>query len=179
MSRFRIYRIEHFDPLIVGKKKRRLAFMTGIGSVLIIIVFQICVQFLNVNYLIILSALPFILALSIYLNSRLKTDLRKIRTIGEIEFTKSCIKKKLGDIYIEYDFHLIRELELRKHIPAISPEDSKSGYFSYILKITFNDSITESLILSDRPVDRKQDISIVETLRTLKKIIRPEITILV
>jgi hypothetical protein len=84
----------------------------------------------------------------------------------------------LGDIYIEYDFKLIKELELRKHIPGLSPEDSKSGYFSYILTIVFKNLRTESMIVSDRPIDHRQDLSIVETFRTLKKLIQTEIKII-
>jgi hypothetical protein len=126
----------------------------------------------------VLSTFPIILGFSFYLNSKLKADLRKIKTIGEVEFTRTCIKKRLGDIYIEYDFKLIKELELSKHIPGLSPKDSKSGYFSYILKIIFKNLKTESIIVSDRPIDKKQDLSIIETFKTLKKLIQPEITII-
>jgi hypothetical protein len=144
----------------------------------LMIVYQIGINTLHIHYLIILSTLPLILAFSFYLNSRLKADLKKIETIGELEFTRNCIKKRLGDIYFEYDFQLIKKIELRKHIPGLSPEDNKSGNFSYILKIVFKDSMSELLVVSDRPIEKKQDLSIVETLRTLKKNIQPEITII-
>jgi hypothetical protein len=178
MSCYRIYKIDHFDPQIVGKNKRRLVIIMSITTFFLIIVFQIGIQILHIHFLIVLSALPLILAFLFYLNFKLKADIRKIRTIGELEFTRSCIKKRIGDIYVEYDFKLIKELELRKHLPGLSPKDSKSGYFSYILKIVFKNLQTESIIVSDRPIDKKQDLSIVETFRTLKKIIQPEITII-
>jgi len=178
MSSYRIYKIDHFNPKIIGKNKRRLATIFSITTIIFIIVFQIGIQLLHIQFLIILSTIPLFLVFSFYLNSKLKADLRKIKSIGEIEFTKTCLKKRIGDIYVEYDFKLIKELELRKHIPGLSPEHSKSGYFSYILKIVFINLQTESIIVSDRPIDKKQDLSIVETFKTLKKLIQPEITII-
>jgi len=38
--------------------------------------------------------------------------------------------------------------------------------------------MTEYLVVSDRPIEQNRDLSIVETMRTLKKIIQPEITII-
>jgi len=143
-----------------------------------VVIYQAVIQLLHLNYLIIPGTFPFVMAFAFYLNSRLKADLKKISTIGEIEFTRNHIKKRIGDIYFEHDYRLIKELELRKHIPGISPEDNKSGYFSYILKIIYKDSNSESLVVSDRPVDKKRDLSIVDTMKTLKKIIQPEIKIM-
>lgn len=177
MSRYRIYRIDHADPREVGNKRRRLILVFAGFSLVLIIVYLFVIQILHVNFLIVYSTYPLILGFAFYLNSRLKAGLKKIRTIGEIEFTRSHIKKILGDIYVEYDFRLIKELELSKHIPGISPEDNKSGYFSYILKIVFKDSPPEHIVVSDRPIDKNRDLSIVETMKTLKKIIQPEITI--
>lgn len=177
MSCYRIYQIDHFDPQIVGKNKRRLAMIISIATFIFIIVYQAGIQILHIHYLIMLSSLLILLSFSFYINSRLKSDLRKIRTIGELEFTRSCIKKRLGDSYVEYDFRSIKVLELRKHIPGLSVTESKSGYFSYILKIVFINLQTESIILSDKPIDKRQDLSIVETLKTLKKILPAEIII--
>jgi len=178
MSCYRIYKIDHYDPQIIGKNRRRLAVIISITTLILTMVYQIGIQILHIHDLIVFSSFLFILAFSFYLNSKLKADLKKIKTIGELEFTRTCIKKRLGDIYVEYDFKLKKELELRKHIPGLSPEDSKSGYFSSILKIVFKNLQTESLIVSDRPIDKKQDLSVIETFRTLKKLIQPEITII-
>jgi hypothetical protein len=178
MSHYRIYKIDYFDPQIIGKRKRRLSVSLGIISISLIILIQIGIQFLHISIWVVLAIVPFFLAYAYYVNSKLKTDLKKIKTVGELEFTRTCMKKRLGDIYFEYDFNLIKEIELRKHIPGLSPEDSKSGFFSYILKIVFKNSLTESLVVSDRPIEQNQDLSIVETMRTLKKIIQPEITII-
>jgi hypothetical protein len=66
---------------------------------------------------------------------------------------------------------------LQRHIPSITPRDSKSGYFSYILKIIFKDAIIESLVVSDKPANQRIDLSITDTLKTLKKINITEIEI--
>jgi hypothetical protein len=68
---------------------------------------------------------------------------------------------------------------LERHIPSETIKGSKTGYFSYIIKILFTDSRKEMLVVSDKPVDSKCDISIVETMKTLKKIIHPEIRIII
>jgi hypothetical protein len=114
----------------------------------------------------------------IYLHSKLKADLKQIKTIGDIEFTTRCIKKRIGDSYAEYEFQSIEKLELQKHIPDIDNSESKSGYFSYILKIVFKNSSTESIVISDKPVEKGRNLSIVDTMKTLNKIIQPEIRIL-
>jgi hypothetical protein len=101
---------------------------------------------------------------------KLRSDNRKIKTIGEIEFTQTGINKRIGDDSISFPFSSIRKLVLTKHIPAVTIRESKSGFFSYILWITFNDSQQENIIVSDRPIDKKVNISISETFKTLKKI---------
>jgi len=88
------------------------------------------------------------------------------------------IKKRIGDSITKYDFQTIKGLELEKHIPSVTAKDSKSGYFSYILRIFFYNSSTESLVVSDKPIDRRQNLSILETMKTLKKIIQPDIRII-
>lgn len=125
-----------------------------------------------------LTLLPTALGLYFWLYYKLKSDLRRIKTIGDIEFTRSCIKKRIGDSLTEYDFDAIEKIELQKHIPSVNAGGGKTGYFSYILHIVFHNSSTESLVVSDRPADKKQNLSIVDTMKTLKKIIQPQISII-
>jgi hypothetical protein len=77
-----------------------------------------------------------------------------------------------------FDPNSIKVLELEKHIPSITAKDSKSGYFSYILRIVFNDSKTESLVVSDKPIDKRLNLSIIYTLKTLKKLTMTDISII-
>ena len=178
MSRFNIYQINHHDPKVVGQKKRRLVLLYSIFTLVFILLFQIGINILLIRFsLLLLVSLPSIAAFYIFMHLKLKSDLTQIKTIGDIEFTRTGIRKKIGDSFAEYDFNKIEKLELQKHIPTIAIRDSKSGYFSYILKIYFINSSSESLVVSDRPVNKKQDLSIVETMKTLKKFIHPHIII--
>jgi hypothetical protein len=178
MSCYNIYQINHYDPVKVGRTKRRQIYIYGGLSTAFFALLQLGTIFLHISFNIVFFTLtPLILGTAIYFNQKLKSYLRKIKTIGEIEFTRSCIKKRIGDSLTEYDFTSIEKLELQKHIPALTPRDSKSGYFSYILKIVFKDAIIESLVVSDKPADRRIDLSITDTLKTLKKINATEIEI--
>ena len=139
---------------------------------------QIGINIIHTNFdLALVLAIPF-LGLYLYLYSRIKNRLSKIKTIGDIEFTRTGIRKRIGDSMTEYDFQTIKQLELEKHIPAANRGSTKSGYFSFILKIVFLNSPSESLIISDRPADTRQNLSILDTMNTLKKIIQPEVKIL-
>jgi len=179
MSRFKIYQINHYDPKLVGKKKRRLAVLYGALFSISYLVFHICTYNLNIKpFIVFLTLAPSVLGLYIWLHHKLKSDLKQIKTIGDIEFTKSCIKKRIGDSLTEYEFREIEKLELQKHIPSIDSGGGKNGYFSYILTIIFNNSSSESLIISERPADNRQNLSVVNTIKTLKKIIEPQITII-
>jgi hypothetical protein len=178
MSCYNIFQINHYDPVKLGRTKRRQIFSYSAMSVLFVALTQIGVAILNISFIIVFFVMtPLILGFSFYLNHKLKSDIKKIKTIGEIEFTRNGIKKKIGDSLTEYDFTSIEKLELQKHIPALTPRDSKSGYFSYILIIVFKDATLESLVISDKPADQRIDLSITDTLKTLKKIINTEIEI--
>lgn len=178
MSRYKIYQINHYDPKIVGKKKRRLAVFYGALFSIFYLVFHICVYILNIkNSIMFLTLGPLVLGLYIWLHYKLKSDLKRIKTIGDIEFTRKSIKKRIGDSITEYEFRSIEKIELLKHIPAITSGGGKIGYFSYILNIIFINSSTESLVVSDRPTDKRLNLSIVDTMKTLKKIIQPQINI--
>jgi hypothetical protein len=178
MSRFRIYQIDHFDPQIVGRKKRRLLTIYSVLTLLTILIFNLFKEF-NKNFLLsLMIVLPISTLIYLFLFLRLKNVPRKLKTIGYIEFTRTTIKKRIGDSITEYNFQSIKRLELERHIPSVTYSDSKSRYFSYILKIIFNNSSIESLVVSDKPIEKIQNLSIVETMNTLKKIIQTEIRII-
>lgn len=178
MSRYRIYQIDHFDPRIAGQKKRRLVVYYAILSFLFALVFIVSLMALKINASLLFTVwTPLYIAFFLYLNSKIRSDLKHTKIIGEIEFTRTGIKKKIGDSLTEYEFRTINKIELQKHFPTVHINDSKSGYFTYILRIIFINYASESLVVSDKPIDDKLDICIVETMKTLKKIIKTEITI--
>jgi hypothetical protein len=179
MSRFTIYQINYYDPQILGRRKRRLLYIyTGIVLAFTLVIQLLTAVFHTEVLLFISVSMPLIFILFLYLRSKAKPDLNQIKTIGDIEFTQSGIKKRIGDSLTEYEFREIEKIELQKHIPDLSPIIRVSGgYFSYILKIVFRNSVTESLVISGKNSDHFKNLTIVDTMRTLKKIIKTEILI--
>lgn len=171
MSRFRILRIDHYDPVIVGRKNRLIYAIYGVIPFLVIMAFNMG-QFLGIDFLTrLFISIPFFALAYFLLLKKVRSNIDNLKTIGELEITQSCLKKWIGDSLTEYKFQLIKELKLIRHIPATRVRESKSGYFSYILKIIFHDSSNESIVVSDRSVDHNQKISIIDTMKTLKKIV--------
>ena len=178
MSRFIIYQINHYDPQIFGRRKRRLLYIYSGLVFVFMLAIQILISVFHIEVLLFLPVLmPLIFVSFFYLRSRFKPDIKQIKTIGEIEFTKSGIKKRIGDSHAEYEFRSIEKIELQKHIPEIKPISLTGPYFSYILKIVFKNSTTESLVVSNKSADERLNLSIVDTMRTLKKLIKTEIMI--
>ena len=95
---------------------------------------------------------------------KLKRETKKIKVIGEIEFTTSLLRKRIGDSLTEYNYQTIKEIEIQKHIPATSAIDLQNGYFSYILKIIFTDLHSESIVISNKSINRRKKLTIIETL---------------
>jgi len=171
MSRFRILRIDHYDPETLGKKNRLLFAIYGVIPTLFFLVINIARElgFSSEIGIVILALL--LAGTYVYLIRKLRATINKIKTIGELEVTQSVLRKRIGDSMDEYYFDVIKEVSLTKHIPATRPMESKGRYFSYILKITSNDETEESMVVADRSVDQNQKISLADTIKTLKKIV--------
>jgi hypothetical protein len=177
MSHFRILSVDHYDPVSIGKKNRILYVIYGIIPTLFILAFNIG-EFASISILPrLLISVPVLSLIYIFLLRKIRADINSVKTIGEIEITQSFLKKRIGDSTEEYYFQSIKELTLSKHLPATRLKESKSGYFSYILKIVFTDGREESLIVSDRSVDHNNKLSIAETVKTLKKIVHFDVQI--
>lgn len=177
MSRFRIFRVDYYDPVRIGRKNRFLYSIFGAIPSLFVIAINLGTlhsKYHNIIYLVSLL----VMALTIFfLLRKIRSDINNLKTIGEIEITQSCLKKKIGDSTTEYNFQFVKELTLTKHMPGTRLRESKSGYFSYILKIEMNDGSEESMVVSDRSVDHDNKLSIAETMKTLKKIVPFEVII--
>lgn len=145
---------------------RKLTFVLGFLYGLIMLIIQLGISIIHISGGVsILIAIPFI-SLYLYMYVKIKSGIKKIKTIGEIEFTTSCIRKKIGDSVTEYNFGIIDKIELQKHIPNAN----KTRYFSHILTIIFKNSSVESLVISDKPSDSHRNLSVLDTMNTLKKI---------
>jgi hypothetical protein len=171
MSRFRIHRIDHYDPARVGRKYRIIYALCVLIPFIFMNAFQI-LSGLELNFnIIFLACLPVIIMVYILLLRKVRTNSKEMKQIGEIEITQSCLRKWIGDAMTEYGFQNIKDLRLTKHLPSTSLKESKGMYFSYILKIGLLNGTDESLIVSDRSVDHNHKISLADTMRTLKKIV--------
>jgi len=171
MSKYKIYRVDHHDPAWIGKRRRRLvivfAALAILSAPLVVIIHNLFNLGISETNLIVIITL-WVFYLLLYL--KLKSENKNIRTIGDIEFTRTCIIKRIGDSITRTTYDSIDSVELQKHIPALTINESKSGFFTYILSIYFKDSRKETLIVSDRPSGKLQDLSITETIKTLKKL---------
>jgi hypothetical protein len=174
MSKYKIYRFEYYDPRKIGRRKRLLfavySVLTPLATFILNTIEQISGSFL----LLFLVVLPVTTGLYLFMYYKLKNN--QFKTIGEIEFTTTAILKKIGDSSSRYEYRTVKGIELEKHIPAVSAKESKSGFLSYILKISFIDIPSETMIVSDKPIDKRQNLSVAETLKTLKKLKVTEVT---
>lgn len=177
MSSFRIYQIDHFDPKIVGKKVRRQIILMAVLSPVLVLIFAILLMALKMKIALLFVLIIPIIGLYQFYFSKLRSKIKGIKTIGEIEFTRTSIRKKIGDSITEYKFQAVKKLELQRHLPTVGTSGTLSDNFTYILKINFLNQSSESMVVSSHPINTKLNISIVETMKTLKQIIEPEITI--
>lgn len=176
MSRFRIYQIDHFDPKVYGKKKRSLYYIFLFLTALLIVLNNLIV-FSEASYLFTIVVLTVWIVVCSFLYAKLLKQFKKFKTIGEIEFTRTSINKIIGATILKYDFQNLIGLDIERHIPSVTMRDSKSGFLTYILRIRFKDLSSISIVVSDKPAGKKQNISIVDTMKTLKRISQLEITI--
>ena len=171
MSKYTIYRIDHYDPVWIGKKRRRMNTMFGGISFVFMLIYLIVHQVFKVSFALLYPATILVIGSFYYFFYRkLKSENKKIIAIGDIEFTRTCIIKRIGDTSEEFSYDSIKGIELQRHIPALNAAEGKSGYYTYILSVDFMDSHQENFVVSDRPVEKLRDLSITETIKTLKKI---------
>lgn len=170
MSKFRILRVDSPDPVSVGKRNRLLYTIYGIIPFLFMMVFNMSQAFGLTFHNRLLISIPPLILIYFFLLKKVRSNINNLKTIGEIEITQSCLKKRIGDSITEYNYELIKEISLTKHIPATRIKESKSRYFSYIMKIVSLDGEEESMVVTDRSIDHNQKISLADTIKTLKKI---------
>lgn len=171
MSRFRILRVDHYDPAGIGRRNRFMFAVYAVIPTLFILIIN--TDILGSSHVILRLIFSMVVLGLIYyfLLKKMRATINNLKTIGELEITQSCLRKHIGDTVSEYSFQEVKEIRLIKHIPATRFKESKSRYFSYILKIVFHNKPEELLVISDRSVDHNQKISFADTMKTLKKIV--------
>lgn len=169
MSKFLIYQIDHHDPVKVGRR-RRIQFTIVISFVMVIWSFINIGNAINSKMTIVFVLIfPFAILIFILNLFKMRKEANKIRSIGEIEFTTSLLRKRIGDCLSEYSYSTIQEIEIQSHIPSSTALDIKYACFSYILKINFTDLHSESIVVSGKSCDRRKKVTILETMKSLKK----------
>jgi len=177
MSRFRILRVNNTDPEKIGKNNRFLYAIYLVLPSLFLLSFNFGHFWGLSSTMKFLISTPFLAVIYFIILKKMRSTIDNLKSIGELEITQSCIKRRLGDIITEYHFQSIKEIKLIKHIPATRLRDSKSRYFSYILKIAFRNKPEVSFVVADRSVDHNHGISLADTMRTLKKIVHFDVII--
>jgi hypothetical protein len=171
MSRFRILRVDHFDPVRIGKRNRFMFAVYAVIPTLFMLTINTGMFGNSYSPLMMIISLVVLGLIYYFLLKKMRATINDLKTIGELEITQSCMRKHIGDSVSEYNFQQVKEIRLIKHIPATRLKESKSRYFSYILKIVFHNKPEELLVISDRSVDHNQKISFADTMKTLKKIV--------
>jgi hypothetical protein len=179
MSKFKIYQSTTSDPkklatqskvVIGGYTTIYLLIMVGLNS-------NLFISKLYDNGIIIAFILLTLILLTLIIIHVLRKKLKQIKQIGNIEFSKTMIRKEIGDFKTEYLFNAIHKIEVTKHIRALTVFQSNTGYLTYIVKIITNDFYEEQFIVSEISYDSKKKISLLDTIETLKKISNLDISV--
>lgn len=179
MSKFYIYRIDAKDPKTLGQNRKRLIIVYSVLFLLTYFTINSNVLFKEhsisrLTYYIILS---FLIITTLSIAFIIRRQIKNIKKIGTLEFTKTTIRKEIGDLKTEFPIDKIKRIEVDKHLRALTVFGSKTGSLTYIIKILQFDFKEDQFVVSDKPADSKQKLSIIDTLNTLKNITNLDIKI--
>jgi hypothetical protein len=173
MSKFRIYRADSSDPALIGRINKKL--YVAYTALLFLIMFTINIHTslkrgdtAMIIFYVILSVLILVV---LYLIVKMQNQSKNLKKIGTLEFTKSFVKKEIGDLRSSYPYENIESIELEKHLRALTSTASKTGSLTHIIKIIHKNSASENFIIAGTSLDYKSKISIIETLKTLNKVV--------
>ena len=179
MSKYDLYRIDATDPKILGKRSKRL--IIGYSILLLLTYFtlnsNIFIKEHRISKLTYHIILFFLIIATLFLIFIIRRQIKKIKKIGTLEFTRTTIRKEIGDLITEYQIEEIIRIEVNKHLRALTVFGSKTGSLTYIIKIIQNDLKEDQFVVSDKPSDYGKKLSLIDTLNTLKKIANLDIKI--
>jgi hypothetical protein len=179
MSKYRIYRSNASDP---EHERKRNKWFYSAYIILFMLLTQIpnyCIALKTIKFktplFIILAAIVVacIFLLSRYFRSRLKTLIQ----IGTLEFTRTAVRKEIGDLSDTSDYSEISRIELGNFYRDVSLSWNKPGTMTKSIKIVHANHREEAFIISNRSVDFRQKVCIADSLKTLKKLTGIEIHI--
>jgi len=179
LSKYSIYRIDNPDPAGVGRRRRRLSYLFVVLAFSIVLLFMAGPVVFKTGFMTMYPiAVLLTLGLSVIYHLRMKYENSKLKVIGDIEFTRTEIVKHIGDSVEEFSYNSVQRIELEKHIPAINVTESKSGYLTYILSLNLIDAGRECFVFSDKPIGKRQNLCISDTLKYLRNLTSTEIIIM-
>jgi len=170
MSKYKIYRPESTDPKKLGRRNKILYVMYTIVFFLLLMTINLYYEFKNEPNSLILyfSILIIIICITAYVIYKIRKQANTLKTIGTLEFTRTCIKKEIGDLSSIYYYDNMRQIEVEKYLRDLSISSNKYGSSIYILKITNKNSLQDNFIVSNMSIDSRQKIGIIDTLNVVK-----------
>jgi hypothetical protein len=169
LSKFRIYRADSADPRKTGRQNKKMymayAFLTVLVSVSVNIHITSGSKKTPFFYYIVVVIL---IVATVWIVIEMKKQSRSLHKIGSLEFTRSSIIKRIGDLSSASTYNDIAKIEIERYLRDLSVNAGRAGSTSYILKITRHDRTEENFVISDKSMDFSQKISIHDTLRTLR-----------
>jgi len=100
MSRFRILRVDHYDPVKVGRKNRIFYSIYGVIPTLFILAIDIGAMNSKHSNLILYGSMPFLGLILFFLLRKIRSDIKNLKTIGEIVITQ---KDGFGELMVVSD----------------------------------------------------------------------------
>jgi len=170
MSKFKIYREESSEPQKIQKKNSFLYIIYIIAFFLILLTINIYYKFEEeqISLIIYFTILILLISITAYVIYRMRKQVKNLKSIGTLEFTKAFIKKVIGDLETTYSYDNILQIEVEKYLRDLSISSNKNGSSIVIIKILNKDCSQDKFILSNRSIDFKQKIGIIDTLKTVK-----------
>ena len=150
MSKFRIYQANSSDPALIGRKNKKLyvAYLALLFFIMIAINIHSSLKRSNTATILFYIIFIVLILVVVYLIITMKRQSKNLKKIGTLEFTKSFIKKEIGDLTSSYRYENIESIELEKHLRALTSTASKTGSLTHIIKIIQKDSVYENFIIS-------------------------------
>jgi hypothetical protein len=170
MSKFKIYRAESFDPKEIGQRNKKLYFVYTIVFFLLLLTINLYYKFKDEHNSLILyfSILIVIICITAFIIYKMRKQVNNLKTIGTLEFTKTCIKKEIGDLSTSYNYDKILQIQVEKYLRDLSISSNKYGSSFYILKITNKPNSQDHFIVSNMSIDLRRKIGIIDTLNIVK-----------
>ena len=179
MSKYRLYRVNNSDPKQTGRKNR---WLYTIYFLLFFLLLRLPDFFNSLNrkkfpwygYVTFAAIIVFII---VVVFKKLNSISDSLVSIGTLEFTKTHIKKEIGDLMYTYRYEDILRIELEVYTRDVTISLTRTSSITHLLRIILRDYTEDSFVISDKSLDFKQKFGIEDSLKTICKITGVDILI--